>query len=278
MDQKCILAAFAHPDDECFGTAGILRRYADQGIKTALICATRGEVGEISDPALATPETLGQVREQELREACRIIGISDLSFLDYRDGMLAKADEVEAVGRIVRQMRRLRPQVVVTFDAKGGYGHTDHIAIHKLTISAFHKAGDPTCYPEQIREGLPPYAPQKLYLTALPVSAGRALREQLQAMGVEYRPGGNAATIPVEQMGTPDEEITTVIPLTDREFETKRLALLAHRTQMNPSSFVNRMSPEAFRSWRGAEHFVLVSPPRNAAEGIEDDLFEGVTL
>jgi N-acetyl-1-D-myo-inositol-2-amino-2-deoxy-alpha-D-glucopyranoside deacetylase len=108
MEQQCLLAAFAHPDDEAFGTAGVFRKYRDEGARTALVCATRGEEGEISDPALATPETLGQVREQELREACRIIGVEDLSVLDYRDGSLAQADPTEATGRLVRQIRRVR--------------------------------------------------------------------------------------------------------------------------------------------------------------------------
>src|SRR5919201_4041473 len=106
---------------------------------TALVCATRGEEGEISDLALATPETLGQVREQELREACRIIGIEDLSFLDYRDGSLAQADPREATGRLVRQIRRVRPQVVVTFDVNGGHRPRRHMAIHRLTLPAFQQ-------------------------------------------------------------------------------------------------------------------------------------------
>jgi LmbE family N-acetylglucosaminyl deacetylase len=85
MEQRCLLAAFAHPDDEAFGTAGVFRKYRDEGARTALVCATRGEEGQISDPALATPQTLGQVREQELREACRIIGVEDpLLFANLR--------------------------------------------------------------------------------------------------------------------------------------------------------------------------------------------------
>ena len=159
MEQRCLFAALAHPDDEAFSTAGVFRKYRDEGVMTALVCATRGEEGQISDPALATPETLRQVREQELCEACRIIGVEDLSFLDYRDGRVAQADPTEATGRLVRQIRRLRPQVVVTFDANGGYGHRDHMAIHRLTVPAFQQAGDPTCYPEQLAEGLRPYAP-----------------------------------------------------------------------------------------------------------------------
>ena len=158
MEQKCLLAVYAHPDDEVFGSGGVLRKYSDEGVRTALICATRGEAGEIADPALATPQTIARVREGELRESCRILGVEDLIVLGYHDGRLAEADPEEVQGRLVREMRRLRPQVVVTFDAAGDYGHPDHRAIHRLTVGAFHQAGDPTCYPEQIAGGVQPYA------------------------------------------------------------------------------------------------------------------------
>jgi LmbE family N-acetylglucosaminyl deacetylase len=275
MDQKCLLAVFAHPDDEAFGVAGVMRKYRDEGVKTALVCATRGEAGEISDPALATPETLGQVREGELRAAARIMGIEDVSFLDYRDGDLSKAGPDEAIGRIVYHIRRLRPQVVVTFDANGGYGHLDHMAIHRLTIEAFHRAGDPSCYPEQLRDGLQPYAPRKLYVTANPLSAMRKMREQLQAQGIDFMPGGNAATIPIGQMGTPDEEITTVVPLDDRQFDAKMDGMRAHRTQQSPNAPFDRMPREQLRAWLGTERFVLIDP-KGAPPHSEHDLFQGV--
>lgn len=275
MEQKRLLAIFAHPDDEVFSAGGVLRKYADEGVRTALVCATRGEAGQISDPSLATPATLGQVREAELRESCRILGVSDLSFLDYHDGALALADEVEAVGRLVRQIRRLRPQVVVTFDAKGVYGHPDHIAIHHLTLSAFHKAADPTCYPEQLAEGLPLHAPRKLYVTASAQSVFRKVRELVMAEGLAFTPGGNAATIAIEEMGTPDEEITTIISLDDAQFATKLKAMQAHRTQLQPDAYVTRMSAEALRYWRGTERFVLLYPLMTIVTP-EDDLFAGV--
>ncbi len=277
MDQKCLLAVYAHPDDESFGVAGVMRKYRDEGVKTALVCATRGEAGEISDPALATPETLGQVREGELRAAGEIMGIEDISFLGYHDGELAKADPDEATGRIVRHIRRLRPQVVVTFDKIGGYGHLDHMAIHRLTIDAFHKAGDPSCYPEQLTEGLQPYAPRKLYVTANPRSAMRRMREQLQTEGISFTPGGNAATIPVEQMGTPDDEITTTVPLDDRQFDLKIDAMQAHKTQQSPDAPFNRMPREQLRAWLGTERFVLLYP-EGATHDSEHDLFAGVKL
>jgi len=278
VEQKSVLAVFAHPDDEAFGVGGALKMYADRGDKTALVCATRGEQGEISDPALATPETLGAVREAELRESCRILGIGDLSFLDYRDGRLAQANRAEAVGRLVRQIRRLRPQVLVTFDANGGYGHLDHIAIHEITGQAFAAAGDPTVYPEQIGEGLEAYVPRKLYYVAAPRGTMARISEQLVAMGMDFRPGGDAATIPHEQMGTPDEEITTVIPLDDEAYHAKRAAWAAHRTQNPADGPLARLPEVAQRDLWGTERFVRAAPPAVPGQPIEDDLFAGISL
>src|SRR6478672_43851 len=159
MTDAAILAVYAHPDDEQ-GVSGTLAKYARQGVRTGLICATRGEVGEISDPALATPENLGAVRERELRDAAAVLGVQQLWFLDYRDSGMAgtapngdprafmNADGEEVVGRIVRIIREFKPQALVTFDATGGYGHPDHVAIHRWTTEAFATAADPARYPD----------------------------------------------------------------------------------------------------------------------------------
>jgi LmbE family N-acetylglucosaminyl deacetylase len=277
MERRCLLGVFAHPDDEV-GMAGAYRHYRDAGVATALICATRGEEGEISDPALATRETLGQVREQELREACRIMGVDDLTFLGYHDGRLADADPDEATGRIVRQIRRLRPQVLVTFDANGGYGHRDHIAIHQLTGSAFSRAADPNAYPEQIAQGLEPYAPQKLYYVAFPRSLmaplfGSALREQ-----PDFQPFGAVATIPLQEMGTADERVTTTMPLDDTLTAVREGAQAAHRTQQDPNSLLAQIPPEVLRALWQTEYFVRAIPPAAPGEGTEYDLFAGVVL
>jgi len=277
MDQRCIMGVFAHPDDETFSMAGAFRRYHNQGVRTALVCATRGEAGEISDPGLVTGQNLGQIREQELREACRIMGVDDLSFLNYRDGTLHDANPAEATGRLVRQIRRLRPQVIVTFAANGGYGHPDHMAIHRLTVAAFQQAADPACYPEQIEEGLQPYAAQKLYTVGFARSIMGTLRDMAVAGGVSFSPGGAAATIPLEEMGTPDEELSAVVTLTDAEYELKMRAMQSHRTQMNPDNPMNRLPAETIRAWLGAEQFVQVVPPRASSEGLEHDLFAGIT-
>ena len=271
-DQRSIMAVLAHPDDESFGVAGAFRRYADLGYSVSLICGTRGEVGEISDPSFATPESLGEVREGELRTASDFMGITDLKFLDYRDGSLNKADTSEATGKIVRQIRRLRPQVIVTFDANGGYGHLDHIAIHYLTVAAFTLAAQPSAYPEQILEGLEPYAPSRLYAVAMLDSSMKKMLGEMQAQGINFLPGGDAATIPLEEMGTPDERVAIEMILTDSEYEAKMNAMAAHRTQMPASSPLNSLSDEARRQWLGTERFALL----RSHGPLASDLFDGI--
>src|SRR3954447_8224298 len=137
-----LMTIFAHPDDETFGVAGTLRRATTAGHSVAVVCATRGEAGEIADPSLATKEMLGAVREGELRHAMAAVGVDDVRFLDYLDGRLPEADPAEAVTKIVRHLRAFRPDVVVTFPPNGGYGHVDHIAIHHLTLAALSAAAD----------------------------------------------------------------------------------------------------------------------------------------
>lgn len=276
MEEQCLLAVFAHPDDECLEAGGVLRKYSDEGVKTALICATRGETGEISDPALATPETLGQVREEELRTACRILGISDLSFLDCPSRGVADADAATVTERIVGHIRRLRPQVVVTFDRHGFYGHIDHLAIQRLTITAFHQAGDPRCYPAQITHGLRPYAPHKLYATIHRRSDLRDMRLRLQAQGITFQPGGTMATIPFEDMGASDAEISTGIPLDDRQFMAKLAARAAHKTQ-TPARSPHSQDPALLRPWLGTEYFVRLSPDWAPGEQREHDLFADIS-
>jgi LmbE family N-acetylglucosaminyl deacetylase len=139
---------------------GTLLKYGQAGVETGLICLTRGEVGEISDPALATPETLGEVREGELRAVAQALGVQHLWFLGYRDSGMAgtaenqnsrsllQANPAEVIGKIVAVIRAFRPQVVVTFDETGGYGHPDHIAAWQHTTSAFSVAADLAQYPE----------------------------------------------------------------------------------------------------------------------------------
>src|SRR5438477_12517913 len=190
---RTLLAVHAHPDDECIGTGGVLARYVDEGVRTVLVTCTDGAVGEISDPALATPENLAEVRARELDEAVRILRVSRLVKLGYRDsGMAGTADNTnpasfqqarfdEAVERVVRIIREERPQVIVTYDERGGYGHPDHIRAHQVAVAAFEASGKPDRFPA----AGPTWSPAKLYYAVVPRSALNRFAERLRSAGVE---------------------------------------------------------------------------------------------
>lgn len=143
MDSLKLLAVFAHPDDESMGMGATLAKYAAEGVETHLVCASRGERGwggpEEQNPGL---EGLGKIRTRELEQAVALLGMQSLSFLGYIDGEVDRADHAEAIGRIVTHIRRIRPQVVVTFPHDGIYGHPDHIAIGQFTTAAIVCAAD----------------------------------------------------------------------------------------------------------------------------------------
>jgi N-acetyl-1-D-myo-inositol-2-amino-2-deoxy-alpha-D-glucopyranoside deacetylase len=278
-----LMAVFAHPDDESFGIGGTLARYgADPGVRVVLVCATRGEAGEISNAELASSERLGEVREQELHCACRTLGVEDLFFLDYRDsGMagtaenedpraLAQADFDEAVGKIVAHIRRERPDVVVTFDESGGYGHPDHIAIHHLTKAAFAAAADPAQYQEQIEAGLEPHQASKLFYTAIPRRFFRSAVEKMHELGIEVP---ERYLDRLDNFGLPDEACTTDIYVQDF-WSTKQAAVACHATQLNPDSIFATLPPEVMRELQAWECFQLAGTTAGEDQD-SHDLFAG---
>lgn len=279
-----MLAVHAHPDDEVIGTGGILAHYSATGHRTALVCATRGEVGEIVDPSMNEEEArprLGDIREGELQCACGVLGVQDLFFLGYRDSGMAgtadnqhpaafcQADLDEAAGRLVRIVRRAQPQVVVTYNENGNYGHPDHIMAHRITVAAFEAAGDPKRYPEQ---GLPPWQPAKLYYTAFPRSFFDYVQEYLRSAGIPS-PFDRADFSP-EEISTPDALITTRVDVRDY-LPQKREALTCHRTQIAADSFFFQMPDQLASEGLGYEHFVRVRS-LVPAPAVEDDLFAGL--
>ena len=143
-----VLLLLAHPDDESFMIAGTSRLLADRGVRVALVCATRGDLGSAGDPPLATRDALPALRERELRAACAILGVAHVDLLDYHDQKLAAAP-IDAIRlALVRAIRRERPRVVVTFDPHGVTGHTDHVAISGFTLDAVTAAADDRWLPE----------------------------------------------------------------------------------------------------------------------------------
>ncbi|MCL4263484.1 MAG: PIG-L family deacetylase [Anaerolineae bacterium] len=134
---KRLLVILAHPDDESFPIGGTLARYADEGVAVTLVCATKGEAGIPGHSAVGTAVQ----REQELAAAAQILGVSDLRFLDYRDGHVAEVAVHTAVTQLVSLLQEIRPQAVITFGPDGISGHPDHLAVHHLVTAAFDRAG-----------------------------------------------------------------------------------------------------------------------------------------
>ncbi len=172
-----ILSVLAHPDDETFGMGGTLAYYASKGVDVHLVCATRGEVGAMDPELLKGHSSIAEVREAELRCAAGVLGLNGVYFLDYRDsGMpgspenvhpqaLAAAPLDEVAAKVVTYIRKLKPQVVLTFDPIGGYRHPDHIAIQQATVQAFKLASDSSFIDA---ENQPAFQPQRLFFHTMP--------------------------------------------------------------------------------------------------------------
>ncbi len=268
MDRLTLMAVFAHPDDEAFGTGGVLARYAAEGCDVHLVTATRGEAGEIAPGVDANPANLPDVRERELRCACQAYGIQPPHLLGYMDGQLAIVHQGQAVARIVRLIREIRPQVVLTFGPDGIYGHYDHIAVHRWTAIAVELAKDPSCFPDPPRDGdqdCRPHEVAKLYYCVVP-------EEQ-----TSVAQGPDAVMmdgVPFAVTHTPRSEITTVVDVS-AYVGAKAQGIRCHATQVPPGSADEwdaamrdvAFSTECFRLARST-----VGWP---ADG-EDDLFRGL--
>ena len=160
---RALMGIFAHPDDETWGPGGTFAKYASQGVRVSVVIATSGQAGRAGGLA-TTPEELGLVREQEARDAARLLGVSEVYLLRYMDGMLDATDEREVEERVVRLIRQERPDVIITFGPEGGGNqHRDHKAISRIATNAALSAASAGGFPHQIKQGLSPHAIKKLY-------------------------------------------------------------------------------------------------------------------
>ena len=214
------------------------------------------------------------IRMGELEKALKVLRVQSTYFLEYRDSGIdagsahhhpnafAHADLGEATKRLVEIIRKARPHVMVTYNENGSYGHPDHIMANRVTLRAFDAAGDPEFACDQ---GLEPWHPAKLYYTAVPVARLRMFHKMTLERGEE--PGFDP-----EVLGTPEEELTTIIDIRDY-LPQKLKALFSHQSQIGPDSFFRRIPDEWREEAFGFEYFVCVKGSRPTA-GKEKDLFE----
>ena len=262
-----ILGIFPHPDDEAYTAAGTLALAAANGHAVHLLCATKGEAGQSSDPALSTPEKLAERRAEELARSCAAIGAQPPHFLNYRDGRLEAVDVPEAVGRIVTVIRAVRPDVVVTLGPDGVYGHPDHIALHKLVTPAFRSAGGGDRFPsEQFGE---PWQPARLLWVAFPLAHFRPVWERLLTTDLAE---GVRRFNPNRLGVTPDQMHLTVDV---SAVQTHKLAAMAaHASQLADGDPLSIFPPGILAPLLHVERFTLaMGTPFPAGAG---DVFSGL--
>lgn len=266
-DYLRMMGILAHPDDESLGIGGALAKYAAEGVETHLVTATRGQRGRFfTNDDRPSDEEVGRVREAELRAAAEELGVRGVELLDYTDGELDRADPREAIGSIVRHIRRIRPQVVLTFDPFGAYGHPDHIAISQLTAAAVTAAADAGYEAPDAGE---PHAVSKLYYLVEDQASWDAYQRAFKRL--VSRVDG------VERVATPwpDWSITTRIDARDH-WETVWRAVQRHETQLAVYAGLDELSRDELVELWGAKTFYRVFSTVNGGRETETDLFAGL--
>jgi len=266
------MAVHAHPDDEATGTGGVLVKAAAEGIRTVLVTCTDGRCGDGPDGVKPgdpghDPDKVVGLRRLELEKSCAELNISHLELLDYADsgmmdwptndapGSFWTTPVDEAAGRLTELMRRYQPDVVVTYDENGFYGHPDHIQAHRITMAAVAATN----------------LPAKVYWTTAPRSRMAEFGEIMRELGADWeQPEPDQ---PMPEIGLPDEEITTWVDIT--EFAGQKFEALAAHASQNDNIFFLRMGKEMFTRVMGIETFVRVQD-RTGAPLPEHDLFAGL--
>jgi N-acetyl-1-D-myo-inositol-2-amino-2-deoxy-alpha-D-glucopyranoside deacetylase len=292
-DARRMLLVHAHPDDESLGTGATMAKYAAEGAAVSLVTCTLGELGEVIPAELAhlawdADGGLGQYRIGELDAACRALGVTDHRFLGgagrWRDsGMMGapsndwdgsfwRADVDEAAGELLAVINEVRPQVMISYDDNGFYGHPDHIQAHRVAWRAF-----------VIADGLV----KKFYATAVPKSvlarAMALMREDGEGVGEQEVGGADFRRVEsVEDLpfGTDDAQVTTEIDARDY-LDAKLAAMRAHVTQIAVDSPFFALSDKVGQRALGTEFYTLVAGapgPTNSESGRESDLFAGLAL
>jgi N-acetyl-1-D-myo-inositol-2-amino-2-deoxy-alpha-D-glucopyranoside deacetylase len=273
----------AHPDDETFGLGGTLAQYAAAGVNVYYVCGTRGEVGEVPPEYLKDHNSIAELRTYELKCAADILRLKDVIYLGYRDsGMagtpdnqhpqaLAAAPLEEVARRLAKEFRRLKPEVVITFDPVGGYHHPDHIAIHRATVMAFKAAGDPRLYPE----AGPPFSPQKLYFGVFPHRMLKIMVRLMTLLGRDPHHFGKNKDIDLAEMVNDDFPVHAVIRLKKASVRTRDRAGKCHASQLAGDP-PGRGLLEFISGLFGQRDCFMRAEPPVKGRVRERDLFDGV--
>ncbi|HET6824149.1 MAG TPA: PIG-L deacetylase family protein [Anaerolineales bacterium] len=277
---KTILAVLAHPDDESFGLGGTLALYASKGYDTYLVCATRGEVGTVDEEHLNGFKDIAELRTVELQRAAKILNLKDVFLLGYRDSGMPGTEENkhpdaqinhsidEVAGKVVRYIRELKPDVVITFDPIGGYKHPDHIHIHKATVLAFENADDGSFHPEA---GLP-FKPRALYYQVFPRRTLRMMVRLMPLFGKDPTKFGRNQDINLKELAEVDFPVHVRVNITS----------VANIKQEAGRQHVSQGGMQMRRGWMGfmtrlfgeREEFMRAYPPiANGRNKIAKDLF-----
>jgi len=279
--RKRLLAAVAHPDDETFGMGGTLAYYASKGVDVYLICATKGEVGEVPPEKLQGFKSVGDLREHELCCAAKELGLRKVVFLDYRDsGMpgspenhhpnsLMQAPENEVAGKIALLMREIKPQVVITFDPVGGYMHPDHIAVHKATVAAFKLAADSNYR----TNGLPPFQIPKLFFHIFPRTFMKILVKWMPLFGKDPRKFGKNGDIDLTAILA--EEFPIHARINYKDVAQKREKASACHASQGGDQQSGYFVTWILRLISSTEFFMRAYPPAHKNLR-EKDLFKGI--
>jgi LmbE family N-acetylglucosaminyl deacetylase len=306
-----LMTVHAHPDDETIGTGGTMAKALDAGRRVVLVTCTRGEMGEIVDADMDTPDNhrrLGEIRAGELERAMGILGVTEWENLGYHDSDMMgrpgnvdprsfwQADLDEAARRLVWMIRRYQPDVITTYNEFGGYGHPDHIRTHDVAVRAFPRAGDSAWYPEQLAPehggsgpsidegGLAPWTPAKLYEQAIPASVRDAIGQRMAELDKPnpWAPPPDATSEQVAEfeafqakMLVPDESVTTWIDVSGAPLKRKWNAMRQHVTQIADDFVLVVDGLDGWRRYWSREAFILRESTVDTPKP-EDDLFAGL--
>ncbi len=284
-----LLIILAHPDDESFGLGSTIARYAGEGVSVHYACATRGECGEVAPALLAGYENAGALRTAELTCAAYALNLAAVHLLNYRDSGMTGSPENEhpnafvraPVPQVARQLvgliRTIRPQVIITFNAYGGYGHPDHIQAHHASLAAFGAAGDPAQYPELRGELAAAWETQKLYFTVFGTGLLRVMLAFLRLRGQDPRRFGQNNDVDLLEAFDRAGRVTAT--LDNRVYGAQKdQASACHHSQLNGAAPLQRLPSRLRYALTARETFGRVVPSFTTGATPETDLFADVRL